>query len=169
MHHGAEKTQERSDSAVNASVSSTVGSTVSIDLPTFERRGVVLTIGDAIRRVQPRPLGGAPATNFVPDPYRLLDLVDDAIIIIGADFRLSFLNDSAEIVLGAFERAPGSASESPARRRAGLVGMDALAIVHPDDRSEVIDALGHVLDGPGSRATRRFRVRHTEDHPARST
>ena len=158
MHHGAEKAAERSDNADATSITSTV----TIDLPSFELGGVVLSIGDAIRRARPGSYVGAPATDFVPDPYRLLDLVDDAIIIIGVDLRLSFLNDSAETVLRAFERTPDSAGESPARRRAGLVGMDALAIVHPDDRSEVIDALGRVLDGPGSRVTTRFRVRHTE-------
>ncbi len=122
-----------------------------------EHHDLVIAVGRTSLQRHDLPRSSASNDQFIPDAYRLLDLVDDAIVIVAADLTLSFLNAAALDVIGDFGRDP----QIRGGGAADLVGIDALSVVHPDDRDEVADTLGAVLVGPGRRATKKFRVSHS--------
>lgn len=117
---------------------------------TAATRGPFLMVGDAAsRRIDTR--SSRSIDGFVPDPYRLLDAVEDAIVIVDENLAFSYLNFAARFVLGGSEPTPASK----------LVGMNGMDIIHPADRETVANAMGDVLAHAGARIFTRFRVAHT--------
>jgi diguanylate cyclase (GGDEF)-like protein len=74
----------------------------------------------------------------------LLNCVDDAIVVIGADFSMMFMNDAA---LRSF-----SSESTPS------VDSNSLDLVHPDDLSFVVSEIVAVMDVPAGRRVFEFRV-----------
>lgn len=78
----------------------------------------------------------------------LLDAVEDAIMVMGKDLQLMYVNASARTFLGIGE-VPGGA---------GL--LDPFDLLHPEDRDQAFRALSTIFDTPGARADAAFRVMH---------
>jgi diguanylate cyclase (GGDEF)-like protein len=81
--------------------------------------------------------------------HALLDAVEDSIIVIDAAANVSYINHSAQLVLGLGDVA----SADPAH---------VLDAVHPDDLGLALDALARVANGIESQNRTQFRVRHHE-------
>ena len=114
-------------------------------------RGPFLMVGDvASRRIDTR--SNRSIDGFVPDPYRLLDAVEDAIVVVDENLAFSYLNFAARFVLGGSKPTPA----------AKLIGMSGMDIIHPADRDTVANAMGDVLAYSGARIFTRFRVSHSQ-------
>jgi predicted signal transduction protein with EAL and GGDEF domain len=81
----------------------------------------------------------------------LLDVVDDAILVIDRSFQLTYMNNTTQVVLGWDETVSAGASAT-----------NPMAAVHPDDVGAVLDALARVMNGVESEARAQFRVRHPD-------
>ncbi len=83
---------------------------------------------------------------------RLLDAVPDAIIVVGEDLSISYLNATARAVMA----GTSSGSEN-------LVGANGFDVVHPDDQPNILENLAELLAHPGSSRPVEFRVRHFDE------
>ncbi len=83
----------------------------------------------------------------------LLDAVPDAIIVVGEDLTITYLNAAAR-------KAFGNEDE------AAHVGVNGMDLIHPDDQERILRELFTILELPGDTADAEFRVR---DYEATST
>jgi diguanylate cyclase (GGDEF)-like protein len=79
----------------------------------------------------------------------LLDAVPDAILVIGAELTISYLNAAARTAFG----------NGDEEAHAGVSGID---LIHPDDRERILTQLVAILDVPGQSQHVDFRVRNYE-------
>ena len=82
---------------------------------------------------------------------RLLDTLPDAILVVGPDLNVTYLNLTARKVFG-------GGDESHAQ--AGISGLD---LIHPEDRPHVLERLAQLLGQPGGQMNADFRVAHPDE------
>jgi diguanylate cyclase (GGDEF)-like protein/PAS domain S-box-containing protein len=82
---------------------------------------------------------------------QLLDTLPDAIVVVGADLSITYLNRTARSVFG-------GGDESLAQ-----VGLSGLDVIHPDDQAFVLEKLAQILANPGERLSVDFRVAHFDE------
>ncbi len=97
--------------------------------------------------------GSAPIFTLADSDLRnpapaLLDAIPDAILVVGEDLTITYLNATARKVVGRGDEA----IVEP--------GMGGLDFVHPDDRAFVLEQLSLVLAKPGEQVVANFRVAH---------
>jgi diguanylate cyclase (GGDEF)-like protein/PAS domain S-box-containing protein len=80
---------------------------------------------------------------------KLLDAVEDSILVIDHRFELIYMNQATRTVLGW-----GDATKAD--------GANALSAVHADDMGVVLDAFARVMNGVDHEVRAHFRVRHPE-------
>jgi diguanylate cyclase (GGDEF)-like protein/PAS domain S-box-containing protein len=77
----------------------------------------------------------------------LLDAVPDAIVVVGQDLTISYLNSAARVAFG-------NGDEDP------LVGVNGIDLIHPDDQERILQEILQILELPGEAARAEFRVRY---------
>jgi diguanylate cyclase (GGDEF)-like protein len=82
---------------------------------------------------------------------QLLDTLPDAILVVGPDLNVTYLNLTARKVFG-------GGDENQAQ-----TGMSGLDLIHPEDRAHVLERLAQLLDQPGGHMTADFRVAHHDE------
>ena len=82
------------------------------------------------------------------DAHRLLDCVDDAIMVLDTQLRVIYANAATQAFLGAGSGGP--------------TGLDPSELVHADDLDEAVRAFATVA-GQGTRCVARMRVRNGDD------
>jgi diguanylate cyclase (GGDEF)-like protein len=83
--------------------------------------------------------------NAAPE---LLDTIPDAILVIGPDLTIKYLNATARLVIGRGDEA---------NVQGGIPGIE---FIHPEDQCFVLEQLNLLLQKPGGQAVANFRVAH---------
>jgi diguanylate cyclase (GGDEF)-like protein len=79
----------------------------------------------------------------------LLDAVPDAILVVGPDLTVSYLNAAARVAFG-------NGDEN------AHVGVNGVDLIHPDDQERILTELVAILEVPGMSVNAEFRVRNYE-------
>lgn len=98
----------------------------------------------------PIATSGANSVDVSVSAKELLDAVPDVILVIGADFSITYLNAAGRMVFG------------DGREDNFHQGQSGFDLVHPDDLAGVVEQLAVVLEGAGATVTLNFRVHHYE-------
>ncbi len=90
-------------------------------------------------------VGGEVKVDVAAAAAALLDAVPDAILVVGSELTITYLNSAAQVAFGRGDQAT----------HAGASGID---LIHPDDRERILGELALILDEPGKSAGVEFRV-----------
>jgi diguanylate cyclase (GGDEF)-like protein len=95
-------------------------------------------------------VGGEVKVDVIAAAPALLDAVPDAILVVGSELTITYLNSAAQTAFGKGDQAT----------YAGASGID---LIHPDDRERILGKLALILDVPGKSVGVEFRVNDYEN------